>query len=716
MSLHVSRPWLVWLLGVIVLPGAWIAQPVPADGSGRKTADLCPGEQQIIRPGGYVSCSHGSDPALPEPPLPARLALARGLQQPVGDTISERPEAFTEVPAPVTRGVRCFGDGTDGNRVELIYARPSDHPDRYAQVLPSIRRWAAEVETVVSESAARFGVIRHVRYVTDKVCDLVVANLVMSPVADDTFQNTVTELGVRGFKRPDRKYLVWMDSNITCGLGEKYGDDRASSGNSNNGGRVPGQVARVDAKCWGRPGHSAEAHELVHTLGGVQASAPNASTNGHCTDDADLMCYKDADLVQMREVCGINNEALLDCGDDDYFNPSPQPDTYLASHWNTAHSSFLAHDDGIPAIDTVGTAFIEGDEGTNPARVVVSLSAAAPEGVSVRYTTASDSAQDGADFVATEGILAFPPGQTTATVDIPISGDAADEPDESLVLRLFNPMGGVLRTAEARVAILDDDPKARGFWLYGADGGVFAFGDAPFKGSLADTPIDQQIVGLAPAGDGSGYWLAGESGKVFPVGVPDLGSLPEDDENLPEDLKNGDGITAMTGTPSGNGYALLHFAGRVFPFGDAPDIGLTTGNRSGGSATVGLAVTPTNRGYWLANQAGRVYGFGDAPELGSLPAPPQAPIYGFAATPTGRGYWLVDGDGNVTAFGDAPNLGSPRPRGGTVTGIASSPTGRGYWTTDAGGYVQAFGDAPDLGSVFGTRQLRGPILGIVSRR
>ncbi|MGH8972050.1 MAG: Calx-beta domain-containing protein [Acidimicrobiia bacterium] len=709
MSFHVPRQWLVWFLGIVVAPaGGWVAESVSAGGSGRTAADPCPGQQQIVQRGGYVSCTHGSDPELPEPPLPARLELARGLRQPAGNIITEPPEAFaTPVPAPVTRGVHCYGDGTDGNRAELIYARPSDHPDRFAQVLPSIRRWAAEVETVFSESAGRFGAVRHVRFVTDKDCDLVVQNLVMASTADDTFENTVAELRARGFDRPTRKYLVWMDSDIICGLGENYLDDTSSQSNANNGRRVPGQVSRTDAPCWGRgaSGHSTEAHEFLHTLGGVQASAPNASLNGHCLDESDLMCYADAKILQTRDVCDVNHEAVLDCGDDDYFNPSPEPGTYLASHWNTAHSSFLAHDEGIPAIDTVGTSFIEGDEGTNPARVVVSLSAAAPEGVSVRYTTASDSAQEGADFVATQGIVSFPPGQTTVTVELPITGDVADEPDESLVLRLFNPSGGVLRTAEAKVVILDDDPKARGFWLYGADGGVFAFGDAPFKGSLVDTSIDQQIVGLAPAGDGSGYWLAGDKGRVYPVGVPDLGSLAEPDD-----------VSAMTASPSGAGYALLGIGGRVHPFGDAADLGLTTGTRTAGQvATVGLAATPTNRGYWLAGQDGRVYAFGDAPDLGSLSTPVGAGIFGFAATPTGRGYWLLDGDGTVTAFGDAPNLGSTQTRGGTVVGIASSPTGRGYWTTDVGGYVQAFGDAPPLGSLGGKR-LRAPILGIVSRR
>jgi hypothetical protein len=37
-----------------------------------------------------------------------------------------------------------------------------------------------------------------------------------------------------------------------------------------------------------------------------------------------------------------------------------------------------------------------------------------------------------------------------------------------------------------------------GYWLVGADGGVFAFGDAPFDGSTAQIRLAAPIRGIAP--------------------------------------------------------------------------------------------------------------------------------------------------------------------------------------------------------------------------
>ena len=41
------------------------------------------------------------------------------------------------------------------------------------------------------------------------------------------------------------------------------------------------------------------------------------------------------------------------------------------------------------------------------------------------------------------------------------------------------------------------NPNGSGYWHAAADGGVFAFGEAPFDGSMAGAKLNGPIVGIA---------------------------------------------------------------------------------------------------------------------------------------------------------------------------------------------------------------------------
>ena len=61
-------------------------------------------------------------------------------------------------------------------------------------------------------------------------------------------------------------------------------------------------------------------------------------------------------------------------------------------------------------------------------------------------------------------------------------------------------------------------PRRRGYWEVASDGGLFAFGDAPFHGSMGGQPLNKPIVGIAATPDGKGYWEVASDGGVFAFG------------------------------------------------------------------------------------------------------------------------------------------------------------------------------------------------------
>ena len=68
---------------------------------------------------------------------------------------------------------------------------------------------------------------------------------------------------------------------------------------------------------------------------------------GHCWQGADVMCYAEnaGAASQLRNDCAPLPGTITvsyDCGRDDYFSPAPEPGSYLATHWNTYDSAFMA--------------------------------------------------------------------------------------------------------------------------------------------------------------------------------------------------------------------------------------------------------------------------------------------------------------------------------------------------------------------------------------
>ena len=244
-----------------------------------------------------------------------------------------------------------------------------------------------------------------------------------------------------------------------------------------------------------------------------------------------------------------------------------------------------------------------------------------------------------------------------------------------------------------------------GYWSAAADGGVFAFGDAGFYGSMGGTRLAAPVVGMAPTPSGRGYWLVAADGGVFAFGDAQFyGSTGA--------LRLSKPVVGISPTPSGRGYRLVAADGGVFAFGDAQFYG-STGALALNQPVVAMAGTPTGRGYLLTAADGGVFAFGDAHYRGSTGAIRlNRPVVGMGTTPGGTGYWLVASDGGLFAFGDAPFHGSA---GGLrlnapVIGMGATRSGKGYRLVGADGGLFAFGDATFLGGT-GALRLAAPMVG-----
>ena len=247
-------------------------------------------------------------------------------------------------------------------------------------------------------------------------------------------------------------------------------------------------------------------------------------------------------------------------------------------------------------------------------------------------------------------------------------------------------------------------PTGAGNWLAGSDGGIFSFGDAPYKGSHGAAPLNAPIVGMAATPTHNGYWMVATDGGIFSYGDAGFyGSMGATRLNKP--------VVGIASTPSGQGYWMVASDGGIFAFGDAGFYG-SMGGSSINKPVVGIARSATGLGYWLVASDGGIFAFGDAVfynSAGGLAL--QKPIVGMAATRSGNGYWLVASDGGVFTFGDAVFRGSAGAiaLNQPVLGMYATPNGAGYTLYASDGGLFTYGNGRFFGSL-GNLRLNGPIV------
>ena len=135
---------------------------------------------------------------------------------------------------------------------------------------------------------------------------------------------------------------------------------------------------------------------------------------------------------------------------------SATADTFDPDLANNSVSTALLAD--LPLLHVDSPAVTEGNTGTNNATVPVWLEGPVGATLALNYATTNGTATAGLDYLDVSGTLVFPPDVTTQYFQVPIIGDLADEPNETVTLLLSNPINATLAQAQATLTIIDDDP------------------------------------------------------------------------------------------------------------------------------------------------------------------------------------------------------------------------------------------------------------------
>ena len=120
----------------------------------------------------------------------------------------------------------------------------------------------------------------------------------------------------------------------------------------------------------------------------------------------------------------------------------------------------VVDNDAAPGIPEISVRDAVVDEKAGTAGFSVVLDRPAEGQVSVGYATRDGNALAGSDYASTSGTLVFEPGETTASVTVTITDDAATEGDELFELALSNSADATLADATATARIVASDATA----------------------------------------------------------------------------------------------------------------------------------------------------------------------------------------------------------------------------------------------------------------
>jgi len=219
----------------------------------------------------------------------------------------------------------------------------------------------------------------------------------------------------------------------------------------------------------------------------------------------------------------------------------------------------------------------------------------------VVYATQNGTATAGSDYTAAGATLSFAAGQTTKTVTVATTDDAAVEGNETLSLVLTNPVGGVLGTSSASATIVDNEGPV--FSLSNTSTGVsFSEGVGTYSFTVnreglttnAATVVVSSAGGTATAGadytvvNQTVSFAAGETSKTVTVTIAD-DAVVEGNETFNVQLSSPSAGGLIDASKASITATIQDNEVAVIGFGDAGSS--VTVNEDAGSVTLSLVRT-----------------------------------------------------------------------------------------------------------------------------
>ena len=386
--------------------------------------------------------------------------------------------------------------------------------------------------------------------------------------------------------------------------------------------------------------------------------------------------------------------------------PAPAGSTASASNTGTSHSGTVSVTSGSVLVDATGAG------GLTAANYPSNPTASTPVAATGVYDDVATGTGSGFTSVEIE-VCNYGAGKSLQWYNAATSSWSEFSAQSiniaclnAVVTAQTSPSLSQLAGTPIAVSILPSPTAPQGYWLVARDGGIFSY-NRHFFGSTGSIKLNEPIVGMATTNDENGYLMAGADGGIFAFGdATYAGSLPGKNVSVSN-------IVGIISDPTTDGYYLIGSDGSVWNFnapqlGDLPFFGIHVNDIVGG------AMTPDDQGLYLAGANGKVYVLlGDGKFQGDASSLPlNAPIVSMAVDPVTGGYWLVGKDGGVFSYG-APffgSTGSLRLNQPVIT-MSSTGDGGGYWFTASDGGVFAYGDAQFWGST-GSIRLNQPVVGM----